>query len=180
MENTKIGTIECILTLGCVAIIPLILTVPTFTIQTFGSAALSHTLYIILVGILLFSLLFHMFFKFKNKDILDISEFVGGKFLKYVTGIIAICYLVLSTSLVLSEFNENIRNIIFENTPANYIYILFAIGLIVGVFSGIKGIFRASTIIAPVIILSILFIFFSLYNEIDITNYFHKVCLSKK
>lgn len=36
---------------------------------------------------------------------------------------------------------------------------------------GVRGIFRASTIIAPVIILGIIFIFFSLYGDIDITNF---------
>ena len=95
MEKVKIGTLECILTIGCVTIIPLILTVPTFTVQTFGTDGLTHTIYIILVGILVFSLLFHLFLKFKNKDIIDISEFVGGKVLKYLTGIFIIGYLVI-------------------------------------------------------------------------------------
>ena len=171
MQNVKIGAIECIATLGCVAIIPSILTGPTFTVQTFGTGSLAHVIYIILIGILLFSLFFGLFFKFKGKDFIDISEYAGGKFLKYFSGISAVFYLLLTTILALSEFTENIRNIIFENAPTEYFYILFIIGMLISVLTGIRGIFRASTIIAPIIIISILFILFSLYSDIDITNF---------
>ena len=125
MQNIKIGALECIATLGCVAIIPSILTGPTFTIQTFGTASLTHIIWIILIGSISFGLLFNLFFKFKDKDIIDISEYVGGKFLKYFTGITAIAFLLFTTILALSEFTENIRNIIFANAPTEYFYLLF-------------------------------------------------------
>lgn len=171
MQNAKISSLECIATLGCVAVIPSILTGPTFTIQSFGTGSLTHVIYMILIGILLFSLLFGLFFKFNGKDIIDISEYAGGKFLKYFTGISIILYLMLTIILALSEFTENIRNIIFQNAPTEYFYLLFFVGMIISVWIGIRGIFRASTIIAPLIILGIIFIFFSLYGDIDITNY---------
>lgn len=43
--------------------------------------------------------------------------------------------------------------------------------MLISVFTGIQGIFRASTIIAPVILFFVAFIFFSLYGDIDITNF---------
>lgn len=171
MQNAKISALECIVTLGCVAVIPSILTGPTFTIQTFGTASLAHIVYIILLSAILFSLFFGLFFKFKGMDFIDISECAGGKFLKYFSGITIIIYLMLTIILALSEFTENIRNIIFENAPTEYFYILFFVGVLISVSIGIRGIFRASTLIAPLIILGIFFIFFSLYGDIDITNY---------
>ena len=139
--------------------------------QTFGTASLAHIVWIIIIGALSFSLLFNLFFKFKDKDIIDISEYVGGNTLKYFTGISAIIFLLFTTILALSEFTENIRNIIFENAPTEYFYLLFFIGMLISVLTGIQGIFRASTIIAPVILFFVAFIFFSLYRDIDITNF---------
>lgn len=171
MQNDKISALECIATLGCVAIIPSILTGPTFTIQTFGTASLAHIVYIILLCAILFSLFFGLFFKFKGMDFIDISEYAGGKFLKYFSGITVIIYLMLTIVLALSEFTENIRHIIFENAPTEYFYLLFLVGILVSVLIGTRGIFRASTIIAPLVILGIFFILFTLYEDIDITNY---------
>lgn len=171
MQEVKISALECIATLGCVAVIPSLLTGPTFTIQTFGTGSLAHIIYMIILGALLFGLLFNLLFKFKGMDIIDISEYAGGKFLKYFTGISAIGYLMLTIILALSEFTENIRNIIFENAPTEYFYLIFFTGMLISVLIGTRGIFRASTLIAPMIILGIIFIFFSLYRDIDITNY---------
>ncbi len=171
MNQTKIGAIECIATIGCVNIIPLILTIPTFTAQTFGTGSFAQTVYTILISIIAFSIIFKLFFKFQNKDFIDISEYAGGKTLKYISGIIIISYLILSTVLVLSEFNENIRNMLLKNAPSEYIYLLFIAGMLVGVFSGIKGIFRTGTIIAPVILISLIFMFFALISDVDVTNY---------
>lgn len=125
MQNAKISALECIATLGCVAVIPSLLTGPTFTIQAFGTGSLTHIIYMILVGAILFGLLFSLLFKFKGMDIIDISECAGGKFLKYFTGITAIIYLMLTVILALSEFTENIRNIIFQNAPTEYFYLIF-------------------------------------------------------
>lgn len=171
MPNAKISALECIATLGCVAVIPSLLTGPTFTIQTFGTGSLAHIVYMSIVGALFFYLLFGLFFKFKDMDIIDISEYAGGKFLKYFTGIIAILYLLITIILALSEFTENIRNIIFENAPTEYFYLIFFVGIVISVLIGARGIFRASTILAPVIILGIIFIFVSLYRDIDVTNF---------
>ncbi len=118
-----------------------------------------------------FGILFKFFFKFPNKDFFEISEYVGGKTLRNITYFLVALYLTTSVVLVLSEFNENIRNILFKNAPSEYINLLFIIGMFVGLLCGFKGIFRTSVIIAPIILLSLFYMFFSLFENIDITNY---------
>lgn len=115
--------------------------------------------------------MFKFFFKFPNKDFFEISEYVGGKTLRNITYFLVALYLTTSVVLVLSEFNENIRNILFKNAPSEYINLLFIIGMFVGLLCGFKGIFRTSVIIAPIILLSLFYMFFSLFENIDITNY---------
>ena len=118
-----------------------------------------------------FGILFKFFFKFPNKDFFEISEYVGGKTLRNISYFLVALYLTTSVVLVLSEFNENIRNILFKNAPSEYINLLFIIGMFVGLLCGFKGIFRTSVIIAPIILLSLFYMFFSLFENIDITNY---------
>ena len=115
--------------------------------------------------------MFKFFFKFPNKDFFEISEYVGGKTLRNISYFLVALYLTTSLVLVLSEFNENIRNILFKNAPSEYINLLFIIGMFVGLLCGFKGIFRTSVIIAPIILLSLFYMFFSLFENIDITNY---------
>ena len=50
MDNSKISTWECIAMIGCVNIIPLVLTIPTFTAQSFGTGSMLHTIYSIIVA----------------------------------------------------------------------------------------------------------------------------------
>ncbi len=167
----QIGALEFIATIGCVGMIPLVLTIPTFSAQTYGTGAMAHTLYMTVISAFFLWFLCHLFFQFPKNDFLDISEYVGGKILKFFTTFLAISYLLTSAIIVLAEFNENIRNILFQNAPSHYISFIFLLGLLPGVFSGIKGIFRVATLITPLIIISLLLMFFSLYREIDITNY---------
>lgn len=171
MENPKISVWECIATIGSVNIIPLVLTIPTLTAQTFGTGSMFHTIYAIIVATISMGILFKLFFNFPGKDLFEISEYAGGKFLKYLTYFIVVAYLIASTVIVLSEFNENIRNILFKNAPSEYIYLLFIIGMLFGTFLGIKSIFRAGLIVGPIILASLLFMFFSLFGNIDATNY---------
>lgn len=171
MENNKISVWECIATIGCVNIIPLVLTIPTLTAQTFGTGSMFHTIYTIIISAISFGILFKLFFNFNGKNLFEISEYAGGKFLKYLTYFIVAIYLIASTVIVLSEFNENIRNILFKNAPSEYIYLLFIVGMFFGVLSGIKSIFRTGLIIGPIILAALLFMFFSLFGNIDITNY---------
>ena len=103
--------------------------------------------------------MFKFFFKFPNKDFFEISEYVGGKTLRNISYFLVALYLTTSLVLVLSEFNENIRNILFKNAPSEYINLLFIIGMFVGLLCGFKGIFRTSVIIAPIILLSLFYMF---------------------
>lgn len=166
-----IGSWQCIATLSTVTLIPLLLTLPTFSAEVFGTASFLHAVYISIVTGLLFLLLFKMYSKYKDKDILDISEAVGGKFLKYSTGALAIFYLLGIGIITLSEFNENIRNILFSEAPAEYISTLFMVAVFLGSIIGLKGIIRSSSIIAPLIIIGLISMFISLLGNIDLTNF---------
>ena len=82
---------------------------------------------------------------------------------------------MLTVILALSEFTENIRNILFENAPTEYFYLIFYVGILISVLIGIRGIFRASTIIAPVIILGIVLLFNQDNNNVGNDNQYTNI-----
>lgn len=77
-----LGSWECIATLGCITLIPLLLTMPTFSAELFGTASLLQILYISAISGIIYTLIFKMYKKFSGKDFLDISEYIGRKRIK--------------------------------------------------------------------------------------------------
>lgn len=130
-----LGSWECIATLGCITLIPLLLTMPTFSAELFGTASLLQILYISAISGIIYTLIFKMYKKFSGKDFLDISEYIGGKGLKIIVGIFLIAYLFFEAFISLSEFTINVQNTLFHETPKEYIAILFTITVLIRKFN---------------------------------------------
>lgn len=165
------GTWECIAAFCCIGIMPLVLTLPTFSAEQFGTASLLHILYVSAITAFLFFTAFKLLKKFKEKDILDISHFLGGNVLKYIVGIIIILFLFFETFVSLSEFTINVQNTLFHESPQEHIAILFTITILISSFIGLKGVFRVAALIAPIIIISFIALFFSLSPSVDLINF---------
>ncbi len=168
----KFGSFECIATMCCLTFMPIILSLPRFSALEFGTGSFFQSIYMSIIALIFFLILYKLYKKFKNQDILDVSEFAGGKALKYITGVLIIFYVFSSALVTLSEYNEEIRNVLFLEAPSAFITIMFGITILLASFIGIKGIFRASTIIAPLIIIGLITILLSLHSNIDLTNFF--------
>lgn len=162
---------ECIATIGCLVLIPISLSLPNLSALDYGNASFLHAVYMTIIAFIFFTILFKMYSKFLDKDIIDVSEFVGGKFLKIFTGLIIIAYLILASIATLSEFDENIRNILLDEAPSSYILTVFFIVSVIGSFIGIKAIFRTGTLTLPVIFLCGFIIIKALIEDIDYTNF---------
>lgn len=168
--DKRLGTFECVATIGAMTIIPLILTLPKLSTQYFGTASFLHAIYSSILAGIAFFVLIKLYKNFTNKDILEIAEFSLGKFFKYFTGLLIIVYLLAAATITISEFNENVRIILFTETPSLYVSALFLITVFIGCAIGLQGIFRASAIITPFMILGFIAMFFSLLPNVDLTN----------
>lgn len=171
-SNLKIGNWEAVATIGCISLIPILLTIPTYGVETFGTATFLHNVYSSLLTLLILFIILSLYKNFSNMDIVDIGEYVGGKKLKIVWGLLLIAYLFILCTLTLAEFTQNLQNVLFSEAPQEYISILFGITIIISLFLGIRGIFRTGSIIAPIIIIGIVLMFMGLQSEIDLTNFF--------
>lgn len=169
--NGLFESFECVATLGCLTMLPIILTLPNFIAQYFGTAGFLYAVYSNLIAALFFYILFKLFRQYKGKDILDVAEIAGGKIFMICSGIIIVLFLISSATLTLAEVNENAKNVLLSEAPKIYITLLFMIPTFIGCIVGLKGIFRASAILAPFIIISFIIMFIVLFSKVDFTNF---------
>ena len=158
-QTTKIGNIEAIFLIVIVMINHIILDLPKFLLDYSGSSILINTILVTLITLAIVYLISQLLKRFPNMDILDISEFLGGKLLKNIIGILFIIYFIFFASVFLRSFCESIKIIYFPRTPVMLLIIFFIIGIIMANRLGNNAIIRANLIFIPAILFSIVFIF---------------------
>lgn len=159
MENTKIGSISAIFLIISIMINQICLSFPKNILSNTGSASLLNIVYISILSVILVLLVCNLFKRFPGQDILDISNFLFGKYFKFLVGLSFLIYLLITGGYVLRHFCEGIKIIYFLKTQIYYILALFIIAVIMVCKFGDKAIIRSNIFILPVILLSILFIF---------------------
>ena len=159
MNYTKLGNFEAICLIVVLFINHIVLNLPQMILNSSGSASTLNVIYILILVLLFTMLVIKLLKKFAGLDILDISEYLGGKPLKIIIGFLCIFYLIFETVFLLRMFSKNLLLVYFQNYPISFIMFLF---LFVGVVSNIigkKSIIKTNTIIVPIASFSIFFTF---------------------
>lgn len=101
-------------------------------------------------------LFLRLFKKFPNQDILDISEFLGGKFLKVIVGMLFFIFFIGGSSIILRTFADSLRLTYFDNfaTPTILLFILIAVAAANLIQP--KAIIKCNFIITPLMMISLL------------------------
>lgn len=159
MNNTKMNFVEATFLLLIVMLSHIILNLPNTIIKSTGSSAIINVLYISILTILFFLVINKLFSPFPGKDILDISEFVGGRFLKLLTCTIYTIYLLFAASILIVDFSEMLRIIYFQNAKTFIISLIFIIAAVIANKIGFKNIIKANTLFLPIILITVVFIF---------------------
>lgn len=159
MNYTKLGNFEAICLIVILFINHIVLNLPQMILDNSGSASILNCLYILIL-ILLFTLLVSKLLKtFYGLDIIDISEYTGGKILKTIVGLLCIIYLILESAFLTRIFSKNLLLLYFENYPiAFFLFIFLFIGILAN-FLGKKSIIKTNTIIVPIALISIVLTF---------------------
>ena len=158
MKPEKIGYVEAIALITIVMINKIILNTPKDIIAKTGPASCLNVIYISIIAIIIAIVIYKLFKKFPNHDILDISNFLGGKTLKFIIGAAYILLLIILTASIIKSLSETLRTIYFRNSPILYITLFFIVTSIICNRYSIKVIAKANLIIAPIIFLSIIII----------------------
>lgn len=92
-------------------------------------------------------------------DILDVSEFLGGKLLKNMLGIFFIGYFIISSSILLREFCEALKIVYYPMTNIFFVILLFIIAIAITNKLEFSACLKTNLIIVPIAILSMIFLF---------------------
>ena len=88
----------------------LILTLPKTIIESQGTSSILNVLYVSIIALIIVFVITKLYKNFKGKDILDISEFLFGKFFQFIFGFIFIAYLIFVASLLVRNTSENLKS----------------------------------------------------------------------
>lgn len=160
MNYSKIGSIEAIALIVVVILNHIVLNLP----ETFlGSCGSSSPLNVIYVSFLIFVFLFFvikLFKNFSNSDIIDISEFLGGKYLKIIIGILFIAYFILISATQLRGFGEILKIVYFPKVAICFLTAIFLGVAIVANKFGTNTIVKTNLIVVPLVMFNLLVAFF--------------------
>ena len=155
MNYTKLGNFEAICLIVILFINHIVLNLPQIILDNSGSASILNCIYIFIL-ILIFTIIFtKLLKKFTGLDIIDISEYLGGKFLKVLIGLVCIIYLITETAFLTRMFSKNLLLLYFNNYPLAFFLFVFLFFFFFANFIGRKSIIKSNTIITPLAFISI-------------------------
>ena len=146
MDLKKIGSIEAIALILIMTLNSLISDSAQDIIKNIGSASIINIVYCTIIALILFFIIFKLFENFNREDILDISEFFGGKVFKNIIGILFLLYFTFISSIILRNFAEILK--------VAYLIVIY----IASTFRT-SSIIKTNLLIIPFTILSIVLIF---------------------
>lgn len=159
MVKSKVGTISAIMLTLSIAVSYITSSLPRTFINETKSATLINIIYITFIVLLIIIIFCQLLKKFPGLDLLDISKYLGGNFLKDIVGIFFIAYFTISSSIMLRNFCEGLVVVYYPLT--NYVFIIlmfiFAIGMVNRL--GFNATLNASSIVFPLVLLSAILLF---------------------
>ena len=113
MENTKIGNKEAIALLTTISFNQIIIFGVKSIINNTSSASLLNLLYLSIIILIFTILICYLLNKFPSFDLLDISDYLGGKILKWIIGILFFIYFIIFAGNSLHLFSSCLEIIYF-------------------------------------------------------------------
>lgn len=174
MNYTKLGNFEAICLIVILFINHIVLSLPQMILDNSGTGSILNCVYIFILALIFTLLVVKLFKNFAGLDIIDISEYLGGKVLKILIGLLCIVYLIMETAFLTRMFSKNLLLLYFNNYPiAFFIFIFLFIGVVANFF-GRKSIIKTNTIITPIALISIALTFIFV---IDLFQFEHSLPL---
>lgn len=165
MINSKISTSEAIMIIVSIISAHIILTIPNDFLKERQSGTIINIIYVSILAIIFAYIVYRLFKSFPSSDILDISEFLGGKILKNILGFLFISYFITTSAMFLRNFGESLKVIYYPMTNVSLIILFFIIAISIGNKLNFNATIKTNLIIIPIVLISILLLFFSNFKN---------------
>lgn len=170
MANTKLTNVEAICIILSVFAAHTLVSLPKALIDLTKSATILNLLIVGIIVILFIFLVLKLLKAFPGLDIIDISEYLGGKVFQKIVGIIFICYFTFSSSILLRNFCECLKIVYYPMTSILFLLVTFIIAVSIVSHFKFKSTAKVNLIIIPLTFISVLFIFFSNLKNFTLEN----------
>ncbi len=161
MSNSKFNTKEAISLVLVITIAHSLLSLPKKLLENQKSAVILNIAYVSILAVAFAYLVYKLMKSFAGQDIIDISEFLGGKFLRNLLGLVFIAYLTFTGSILLRNFCESIKIVYFPNTKVTFIIAMFIVAVVIVCSLDFKSSVKTTYLIIPIVSLSMIFLFIS-------------------
>lgn len=158
-STTKISSIEAIALALIVSINRIILYLPQNALLSSGSAAALNILYVGIITLILTFIIYKLYRKFVGSDIIDISEFLGGKIFKNIISFIILVYIIFMSAILIREFCEVIHILYYKNASIVYLIISFIIVGVITNFISSRSVIKTNLLFTIIMIVSLLLCF---------------------
>ncbi len=165
MVKTKISSLEAIMLILTLVISHSILSLPNEILTKYNSASLLNLLYLGIIVTLISLLIVNLFKHFPGLDIIDISNVLGGTWLRNAIGITFIIYFILTSSILLRDFCESIKIIYYPTTNITFIVAFVVIAVCIANSLNFNASIKTNRIILPLALISIVFLFITNINN---------------
>lgn len=165
MTKSKIGTVESIMLVLTIIVTHTISSLPREILVSSKSATILNLIFVSTLAILFSYLIAKSMKNFAGSDIIDISEYLGGKVFKNIIGIIFILYFLVSSSILLRNFCESLKIIYYPMTDIVFIIVLFIIAVCTANRLDFNASLKTNLLIIPFVLASMIFLFFANMNK---------------
>lgn len=172
MNYQKICIAEGVALIFIVMINQVLLGAAKNIIITTASSAWLNTLFIILIGLALVFIITKLFKKFDTLDIIDISEYIGGKFLKTAICVISLIFFLVSGGLILHHICDCLEIIYFSNINRLFLQLIFLVGSVICAKKGIATIGKTNLIFSTLLVVPMIVLWVSLAFDMEIQRIF--------
>lgn len=152
--------------------VKLFFTFPKKLVVNSGNAAWLQVIYcfIIVIGFFFVSKLAYK--GCSNKNIVELSESVGGKALKLIVGLLVLFVLFLNLSSVIRSYPDMVKLVLLPDTPYEMIFLIYAVVIGIAAYVGMESIARIHAIFIPVVLFIMLVFFVLLLPHAKVRNLF--------
>lgn len=158
--KSKLTFFEAISIIATISIAQIILDFPEYLIDNTGTGTIANLLFLSIITIIFCTIISNIFKNFSNQDIIDISELIGGRFLKFIISIIFIIFLELSAVLAFSSFIYPIKTLYFQNTHPLFVASIFIGAILIASNKGFFSTKKTATVFLGISVISVVALLF--------------------
>ena len=159
MTNQKISTVSAIMLTLSIVISYITSSLPRTFINETKSATLLNIIYNTIIVLFIILLVCKLFKKFPGLDLLDISKFLGGNVLENIVGGLFIAYFIISSSMMLRNFCEELVVVYYPLTSYILIILMFIISIALVNRLSFNATLNTASIIFPLVLISVVLLF---------------------